>query len=501
MSSSELIFYILEVNVSSEYQIRSERRKLLLERGLELYPYSYDVEHSVSYIRDNFDEISQSEKICSTAGRITSFRKHGKSNFADLSDQSGKIQLYFKADVIGDEKFKLAQKIDIGDFIGVKGSVMKTRTGEITIKVQQWFFLAKALMNLPEKFHGLKDPEVKYRQRYLDFLANPQSREKLVIRSKITRTIRNYLDDRDFLEVETPVLQPIYGGAFAQPFITHYNSLDADFYLRVSNELYLKRLLIGGFERVYEFAKDFRNEGMDRDHNPEFTQLEIYWAYVDYNKIMELTEEIFREISEKIFSGPVIEIYGKKIDFSKSWRRLPFFEALKASTGYDLIDKTVEELQNICRENGVEFEKDLNRGKLLDLIFSQLVQPDLFEPTFIIDHPIEISPLAKVHRENNKLVERFEPIICQMEIGNAFSELNDPVEQRKRLEFQNKLREEGGKEYEPMDEDFLKAMSYGMPPAGGLGLGIDRMIMLFTSSENIKEVLAFPQLKPKKENL
>lgn len=481
--------------MSIETDIRLQKRESLIERGINPYPYIYEVNIKIKELKENFSEYENKE--FSFAGRLMSIRKHGKATFANIADQSGNIQLYFKSDDLGKDNYKLLKKIDIGDFLGVKGLLMKTMKGEITIKITSWELLSKALNSLPEKFHGLKDSETRFRQRYLDFISNPESREIIITRSKIIKTIRKLLDSKDFLEVETPILQPVYGGAFAEPFITHYNSLDSDFYLRVSNELYLKRLLIGGFERIYEFAKDFRNEGIDRDHNPEFTQIEVYWAFVDYYKIMELVEEIFLKISENVFGKCVFNINNTEIDFSKPWKRVDFYKSLSEKIGEDIKGYDEEKLFKLCEKFNIEAEKSLSKGKYLDLLFSDLVQVELIEPSFVLDHPIEISPLAKKHREKEGMVERFEPIINGMELGNSFSELNDPVEQRKRLEFQSKLREKGEKEFEPIDEDFLQAMSYGMPPAGGLGLGIDRIVMLFTNSENIKEVLTFPQLKPK----
>lgn len=480
--------------MSSEYDIRVEKREELIRSGHNPYPYSFKKNHEIKDVLENFEKLAE-EKV-SLAGRIISIRGHGKSVFSHLRDSSGAMQLYFQLDSLGEESFGKVKKIDIGDFVGVEGTLMMTKTGEKTLRVKTWQFLAKALMNLPEKFHGLKDPEIRYRQRYLDFISNPESRRKIEMRSKIVKTVRRKLDSLGFLEVETPILQPIYGGAFAEPFVTKYNSLGADFYLRVSDELYLKRLLIGGFEKVYEFAKDFRNEGMDKDHNPEFTQVEAYWAYVDYYEMMKLTEDIFREICVDLYKEPFLKIRAEELDFSKPWKRVDYFGSLEDATGKKLRDLSKEELIHICMEKGIETDKKNHRGKIIDALFSALVQPNLVQPTFVMDHPLEISPLAKTHREDPTLVERFEPIVLGMELGNSFSELNDPIEQRKRLEYQNELRKSGEKEYEPIDEDFLLAMSYGMPPAGGLGLGIDRIAMLFTLSDSIREVITFPQLKP-----
>ncbi len=482
--------------MSSEYEIRMAKREELLSSGINLYPYSYSKSHEVNSALLNFDDLSEKNEVIRLAGRVLSMRGHGKSVFSNIEDSTGSMQLYFQLNALGEESFGLLKKLDVGDFIGAAGTLMETKTGEKTLRVSEWVYLAKSLMNLPEKFHGLKDTETRYRQRYLDFISTPGAREKIVTRSKIVKTIRKKLDSLGFLEVETPVLQPVYGGAFAEPFITRYNSLDADFYLRVSNELYLKRLLIGGFEKVYEFAKDFRNEGIDRDHNPEFTQVEIYRSYVDYNAMMDLTEALLLDVCVEVTGGPVLKTKDREIDFSKPWHRVDYFRSLENAAGENLRDVSKDGLLAICRRMNVETDKNNHRGKILDALFSALVQPKLLDPSFVMDHPKEISPLAKTHRKDPALVERFEPIVLGMELGNSFSELNDPVEQRKRLEYQNELRSQGEKEFEPLDEDFLLAMSYGMPPAGGLGIGIDRLAMLFTCSDNIREVIAFPQLKP-----
>lgn len=482
--------------MSSEYEIRKKKREELIESGINPYPYSFEKSHEVKILLDEFDAIAENSVKISVAGRLMSIRGHGKSVFSNIADSTGSIQLYLQLDALGEESFEGFKKTDVGDFIGVGGTLMKTKTGEKTLRVSNWLFLSKSLMNLPEKFHGLKDPETRYRQRYLDFISNPGAREKIEARSRIVKTIRKKLDSLGFLEVETPVLQPVYGGAFAEPFVTRYNSLGTDFFLRVSNELYLKRLLIGGFERVYEFAKDFRNEGVDKDHNPEFTQVEIYWSYVDYFAMMDLTEAIFREVCVELYGTPVLIIGEREIDFSKPWKRVDYWGSLEDAAGEDMKNLSKEALLDFCSRKNIEVDKKNHRGKIVDALFSALVQPNLMDPSFVMDHPLEISPLAKTHRKNPLLVERFEPIVLGMELGNSFSELNDPVEQRKRLEYQNELRKQGEKEYEPVDEDFLLAMSYGMPPAGGLGLGIDRLAMLFTSSENIREVITFPQLKP-----
>ena len=425
--------------------------------------------------------------------------------FADLStgsfgqDRDSKIQLYLKSDFLG-ESFNLLKLLDIGDFIGVRGKVFETKTEELTISVQEFTLLSKSLHPLPEKWHGLIDKEIRFRKRYLDLVMSPEVKEVFIKRTLIIKQIREFLDARGFLEVETPVLQGVYGGGFAEPFKSYYKSLDRDFYLRISDELYLKRLIIGGFERVYEFGKDFRNEGMDRLHNPEFTVLELYQAYADYNDMMQLVEELFEELctihdSRFTIHDSEIEYQGTKIKFKRPWKRITFFDSLKEYAGVEFRDKDEKELAKFAQEKEIPISKEYHKGKILDAIFDTFVQPKLIEPTFIIDYPKDISPLAKEHREDPSLVERFEPFVCGMEIGNAFSELNDPLEQIKRFEMQQEFRQKGDMEAQIMDKDFIEALGYGMPPTGGLGLGIDRIVMLFTNSHSIKDVILFPQLR------
>lgn len=478
-------------------QVESRLRKLeeLKKRGIDPYPYhEFDLTDKAQDILDRFQESSEQQEV-RVAGRLVAIREHGKTCFAHILDKGVKLQIYLKQDSLGEKGFETFKLLDIGDIIGVAGTPFKTKTGEITIMVRSYQLLSKSLHPLPEKFHGLKDKEARHRRRYLDLLANPDVRSTFVVRSKIIKTIRDILDDKDFLEVETPVLQPLYGGAFARPFLTHHHVLDTDLYLRIADELYLKRLLVGGMDRVYEFAKDFRNEGMDRLHNPEFTMLEVYQAHADYTDMMSLVEEIFLKVALEVNASPTVNYQGEELDFSPPWQRVSYFEGIEEATGFQLRWSDEEEIKNACSELEIETE-GLNRGKLLESIFSSRVQPRLIQPTFVLDFPKDISPLAKEKREEPDLVERFEPAVCGIELGNAFSELNDPFEQRKRFEVQQKLSRLANEEAEVLDEDFIRALEFGMPPTGGLGLGIDRMIMIFTDSPSIRDVILFPQMRP-----
>jgi len=485
----------------------NRRRKLaqLKEMGVNPYPYNFQRSHYSREILDNFDDL-QGKRV-SVAGRLMSIREHGKTSFGHLMDAQGRIQIYVRQDQVGERNYRIFSLLDIGDFLGVKGEVFKTRTGEITVKAEDIQLLAKNLRPLPivkEKveedkrilFHQFADKDLRYRQRYVDLVVNPQVREVFILRSRIISAMRGFLDEQGFLEVETPILQPIYGGAFARPFITHHNTLDMDLYLRISNELYLKRLIVGGFEGVYEFGKDFRNEGMDRFHNPEFTQMELYVAYKDYNYMMELVERMIPEVAQRVLGRTVIQYQGHEIDLSPPWRRVRMFDALKERIGEDLRDKSEGELRAIGKRFNIDLDSALTRGKMLEKIFEEVVEPELIQPTFVIDYPLEISPLAKRHREDPDLVERFEPYIAGKEIGNAFSELNDPIDQKERFERQMELRRMGDEEAQMMDEDFIRALEYGMPPTAGLGIGIDRLVMILTDSPSIRDVILFPQMRP-----
>jgi len=431
------------------------------------------------------------------AGRLMALRRHGKAIFGNIEDVSEKIQIYIKSNEIGEKAFNLFGKIDIGDILGVVGLIFKTRTGEITILVKEFTLLCKSLRSLPEKWHGLKDVEIRYRKRYLDLIVNSAVREIFIKRSKVVQSIRNFLDSRGYLEVETPIMQPIPGGATARPFITHHNTLHRDFYLRIAPELYLKRLLVGGFEKVYELSRNFRNEGISTKHNPEFTMLELYEAYGDYHSMMQITEELIVYVVKNVFGSLEIEYQGNKINFTPPWKRISMYKAIKEATGLQVDKVSQKDFNKIVKKYSLNIKGNINRGEIANELFEKFVEPTLIQPTFVLDYPLELSPLSKQKKNNPELVERFELFISSMELVNAFTELNDPAEQRRRFEEQVAKKEAGDMESHFMDEDYVEALEYGMPPAGGLGLGIDRLMMLFTNSDSIKEVILFPQLKSK----
>lgn len=486
----------------------------LRSKAIEPYPYSFERTHTVAEALDDFEKLAESETPVNVAGRLFTRRDFGKTIFFDLHDESGKIQLYIRKD-----EALLAQPssdnalperntpseapvafsdflslVDLGDFVGVSGVLFRTKTGEPTVNVKELTLLSKSLAALPEKFHGLQDTELRLRKRHLDLLVNQETREAFRLRTRLIALTRRFFDERGFLEVETPMLQPLYGGAAAEPFCTHYRVLDRDYFLRIATELYLKRLVVGGFEKVYEIGKDFRNEGLDRVHNPEFTMLEAYQAYVDYFQMMKLTEELFRLLASELTGSTTVTPVtwmGAEFDFGKPWEKVEFVPALAEKIGTDPLALSEADLRKICKDKGVEVTDQTPYGKMLDKLFTELVQDHIHGPAFVADHPKVISPLAKVHRNNPQLVERFEPVIAGVEFGNAFSELNDPLEQRKRFEEQTARHEE----FSVMDEDFIQALEQGMPPTGGLGLGIDRMVMLFTDSASIRDVIIFPQLR------
>ncbi|MBI1722844.1 MAG: lysine--tRNA ligase, partial [Gemmatimonadetes bacterium] len=442
------------------------------------------------------------------AGRVVAMRPHGKSTFAQLADPSGRIQLYFKQDQLGEPAYEQVALLDLGDHLGVVGPLFRTRTGEVTVRVDRLELLAKALRPLPlgksaeredgslEHHSVLADPEVRYRQRYADLAVHPERRAVFEQRAAVIRTIREFLDARGFLEVDTPILQPLYGGASARPFVTRYQALDADFYLRIADELYLKRLIVGGIERVYEIGRDFRNEGMDRLHNPEFTMLECYAAYWDYTDVMELVEAMVRQVVREVTGGTTLHARGKAVDLAGAWRRVGFVELVKEQSGVDLRRANDAALAAALKERGLEPDVTLGRPRLIDQLFGLTVEPHLEQPTFIVDYPIEVSPLAKPKRGDPTLAERFELFIGGYELANAFSELNDPDDQRARLEAQGARRAAGDEEAQAVDEDYLRALEYGMPPTGGLGLGIDRLTMLVTGERSIRDVILFPALRP-----
>jgi lysyl-tRNA synthetase class 2 len=469
------------------------------------YPYTFDRTNFTNEIVQNFDKFE--DKQVSVAGRIMSIRLMGKASFFHIQDQNGKIQVYIRKDEVGDETFEVFKILDIGDIVGIKGKVFKTRTEEVSVLAEEFVLLSKSIRPLPivkekesegEKivYDQFADKELRYRQRYIDLEVNTDVKNVFMTRSKIITAIRSFLDENDFLEVETPILQPIYGGAAARPFITHHNALDIPLYLRIANELYLKRLIVGGFDRVYEFAKDFRNEGMDRFHNPEFTMLELYVAYKDYIWMMDFVEKIFGYVSEKVMGTTKIKFGEHEIDLAGPWRRLSMFDSIKEYTKIDISEMDEEELKKTAKKLNIEVTPDMGVGKIIDEIFGEHVEPNLIQPTFIMDYPVEMSPLAKKHRSNPRLVERFEPIIAGKEVANAFSELNDPIDQYNRFLDQMKLKDRGDQEAQVMDEDYVRALEIGMPPTAGLGIGIDRMVMLFTGQISIRDVIFFPQMRP-----
>ncbi len=486
------------VTPENEKEQRIKKLENLRRMGVLPYPYRFDRSHMIADITGEGERMLESEEQVSLAGRVISLRGHGHTAFGDLEDYSGRIQFYVRDDTVSPEDFEIFSQVDVGDFMGLEGTIFKTRTGELTVRVVKLDILAKALLPLPEKFHGLKDKELRYRQRYLDLIMNKEVRDVFIARSKIIEAIRNFLLERSFLEVETPVLQSIYGGAMARPFVTHHNALDMDLYLRIADELYLKRLVVGGIEKVFEFSRDFRNEGMDRSHNPEFTMLECYAAYHDYTDMMDITEEIFTRLKEQVAGDNEITYGENNIDLSTPWKRISYFDALEEATGNDLRKAEVGRLRKLCEKHGLDAEEIEAKGAYLDVLFSGLVEPNLIQPVFITDYPLEVSPLAKGHREKKGMVERFELFIAGLELANAFSELNDPLDQLERFRQQARAREEGDGESHPLDEDYIRALEHGLPPTGGLGIGIDRVVMLFTDSPSIRDVILFPHMRPEK---
>tara|TARA_B100000676_G_scaffold313289_1_gene393056 strand:- start:3733 stop:5223 length:1491 start_codon:yes stop_codon:yes gene_type:complete len=481
-------------------QVRKEKLEKIIAKGIDPYPSMFNPTHSSKEVLSKFNELENKSVII--AGRILSIRKMGKASFFHIQDSLGKIQIFIKKDDIGEDGYENFMLMDIGDFVGVEGPVFKTKVGEVSIKTASLTILCKAIRPLPivkekedEVYDAFNSKEQRYRNRHLDLIVNAEVRDTFVKRSKIIKEIRSYLDKMDFLEVETPVLQPIYGGANARPFTTHHNALDQRFYLRIADELYLKRLVIGGIERVYEIAKDFRNEGMDRNHNPEFTMLEFYWAYADYVDNMNLVEDMIRKVSKKTDSD-LITYDNEEIDLSKPFKRVSFFDLLNENLGEDISQMNSQSLKELCSKKGINTDANSNYGQFLDQLMSEFVEPKLIQPTFVTDYPTAISPLAKKHRNGNeKLVERFELFIAGSEFANAFSELNDPIDQRERFESQQKLALDGDEEAHPVDENFLQAMESGMPPTGGVGIGIDRLVMLLTGNRSIKDVILFPAMK------
>ena len=476
--------------------LRREKLEQLIQRGIQPYAYAFDVTHGSAAIQERSKELEASGERVRYAGRLMTKRGHGKAAFAHVKDATGLQQVYFREDVLGPEAFALAMELDLGDWIGVEGTVFVTKTGEITVRVERVELLSKSLRPLPEKWHGLTDVEIRYRQRYTDLIVNDDVRRVFRERAAIIRALRAFLDERGFLEVETPVLQSVYGGASARPFVTHHNALDMDLYLRIADELYLKRLIVGGLDRVYEISKDFRNEGMDRTHSPEFTMLEFYQAFADYESTMQTTQALFLHVVETVRRGEPVVWEGKPIDFTPPWRRLTIAEAAMEGLGVSVLPRDEKTLREAAGRAGIPLDPAFGYGRILDEIVSVKVQPGLWNPTFLVDHPRESSPLAKVKRGNPDVVERFELIIAGMETANSFSEQNDPDEQRRAFEQQAGLRARGDDEAQVLDSDYLRALEMGLPPTGGVGVGVDRLVMLVTGAASIRDVVLFPHMRP-----
>jgi lysyl-tRNA synthetase, class II len=481
-------------------ELRIEKLARLRARGIDPYPARVQATHTSAEACAAFEQAQDGSQVTvQVAGRLMTVRVMGKSTFAHLADGSGRLQIYVRRDVVGDETYELFVKdIDVGDFIAAEGHLFRTRTGEITLEVKGLRLLSKTLLPLPEKWHGLKDVEVRYRQRYLDILSNDDVRRIFVTRTHMVSAVRRFLDERGFLEVETPVLQPIYGGATAKPFTTHHDALDRTLYLRIADELYLKRLIVGGFDRVYEIGHNFRNEGISTRHNPEFTAIEVYQAYADYHDIMQMVEQIYSTVAQQVLGSMIITYQGAQIDLTPPWRRVTMRDAILERSGIDIqMYADYASLWEAAAAHGFKLAKQPTWGKLVEKLFDESVQAQLIQPTFLLDYPIEISPLAKKKPGSANIVERFEFFIGGLECGNAFSELNDPLDQRERFTAESYAAAAGDEEAHPLDEEFLTTMEHGMPPTGGLGFGIDRMVMLFTDQESIREVILFPQLRSK----
>jgi len=480
--------------------LRKEKLERIRERGIDPYPARTSRTHTAQEALDLLGDADQNSETVSLAGRIISARKMGKASFLDLRDGTARIQVYVKSENVGVDAYELLHDIDVGDFLNVTGTLFRTRTKEPTVAVAEFTLLAKALRALPEKWHGLQDVEIRYRQRYLDLIASPEVRQTFVTRSRVIAGIRRYLDSRGYLEVETPILQGTAGGAAARPFVTHHNTLDRQFYLRIAIELYLKRLVVGGFDRVYEIGRIFRNEGVSTKWNPEFTMLESYQAYADYNDIMDLVEQMVSSVADEVLGTTDIPYGDDVINFAPPWPRIPLRDAILDKSGVDFeACPDLESIRKAASDAGIAIEDEWGRGKIIDELLSVHVEPKILQPTFLIDYPVELSPLAKRKPDNPRLVERFEFFIAGREVGNAYSELNDPIDQRVRMREQGELKAAGDEEAEEADEDFLVALEHGMPPTGGLGIGIDRLVMALTGNSSIREVLLFPALKEKSE--
>lgn len=488
---------LTENEINGQMQVRIDKMHKIEEHGWKPFGYRFLYTHRAADIAAQFDELSEKETEVKMAGRIMAIRGHGKTCFMDMQDKTGRIQVYVRKDVIGEENYALIKLMDIGDTVGITGTAFRTHMGELSIKANSVEMLSKSLRPLPEKWHGLKDVETRYRQRYVDLIVNPEVRDTFVKRSQIIRSVREVLDSHDFLEVETPILNTIAGGAAARPFISYHNALDMQVYMRIAPELYLKRLIVGGMDRVYEMGRVFRNEGIDNRHNPEFTSVEIYQAFADYRDMMDLTEEVVVKTAEKVLGTTTINYEGTTIELASPWKRMSMIEAVKEYSGKDFTDVTdLEEARAIAKELNVAIEPSFGIGKIINACFEEYVEDKLIQPTFITGHPKEISPLAKSNPENPEITDRFEAYIYGREICNGFTELNDPIDQKERFLKQVEERANGDEEANMMDEDFVNALEYGLPPTGGLGIGIDRLVMFLTNSSTIRDVLFFPTMKP-----
>jgi lysyl-tRNA synthetase, class II len=487
--------------LNDQLQVRRDKMNAMRERGLDPFGKRYDRSHTIKELVEQYAELEKEDLEAkdvsvTLAGRIMTKRGKGKAGFANIQDLTGQIQVYVRVDAIGAEAYEVFDSSDLGDIIGVKGTLFKTKVGELSVKVQEFEFLTKALRPLPDKFHGLKDVEQRYRQRYLDLIMSQESRSTFITRSKIIQSMRRYLDNHGYLEVETPMMHSIAGGASARPFITHHNALDMELYMRIAIELHLKRLIVGGLEKVYEIGRVFRNEGVSTRHNPEFTMIELYEAYADYQDIMSLTENLIAHIAKEVLGTTTVQYGEYEVNLEPEWKRLHMVDAIKEFTGVDFWKQmSVEEARELAKENGVEITEHMLYGHIVNEFFEQKVEEKLIQPTFIYGHPVEISPLAKKNEEDPRFTDRFELFIVAREHANAFTELNDPIDQRERFEAQLKEREQGNDEAHEMDEDFVEALEYGMPPTGGLGIGIDRIVMLLTNSPSIRDVLLFPLMR------
>lgn len=488
--------------LNDQVLVRRQKMDSIREAGLDPFGQRFERTNLTNELHEQFEAVSKEELEereaveVVVAGRIMTKRSKGKVGFANIQDLGGQIQIYVRKDAIGEEAYEIFKRADLGDIVGIKGTLFKTNVGELTIKALEFTFLTKSLRPMPEKFHGLQDVEQRYRQRYLDLMTNDESKKAFITRSQIIRSIRNFLDNKGYLEVETPMLNSVAGGAAARPFVTHHNALDTQMYMRIAIELYLKRLIVGGLEKVYEIGRVFRNEGVSTRHNPEFTLLELYEAYADYEDIMNLTEDLFVHVAQEVLGTTQVQYGEDVIDLSKGWKRMHMVDAVKEATGVDFWkEMTKEEAQALAKEHHVEIKDTMEVGHIINEFFEQKIEESLVQPTFVYGHPVEISPLAKKNPEDPRFTDRFELFIVRREHANAFTELNDPIDQRERFESQMVEKEQGNDEAHEMDEDFLEALEYGMAPTGGLGIGIDRLIMLLTNSQSIRDVLLFPLMR------